>query len=151
MSKKPKKEQAMQVNMPEGVKQLAEKTVDQAQAAFDRAGEVAHKNVQVLDASASALKSNGADFQLKVMEIAQSQVNEAFGFARKFIEAKDASELFGLQQDFVRFQADKLSRQFGELNEIAVKLARETTKPVQDTVLDTFNNFAKDFGKGFQA
>ena len=68
MSSKPKTKKenpTMQMNMPEGVKQMAEKSVDQAQAAFEKAGEVAHKNVQVLDASASAFKTNAADLQLK--------------------------------------------------------------------------------------
>ena len=87
--RKSKKENpTMQMNMPEGVKQMAEKSVDQAQAAFEKAGEVAHKNVQVLDASASAFKTNAADLQLKIMEIAQNNVNQAFTFARKFIETQ---------------------------------------------------------------
>lgn len=149
MSKK-SKEQTMQMQMPEGVKQFAEKSVDQAQQAFDRAGEVAHKNVQVLDAAASAFKSNSADLQLKVMEIAQNNVNQAFGYARKFLETQEPRQLFELQQAFVREQMESLTRQLGELNDITVKLARETTKPVQDTVMEAFTTLTRDFGKAPQ-
>lgn len=146
MSSKPKSKKetpTMQMNVPEGVKQMAEKSVDQAQAAFDKAGEVAHKNVQVLDASASAFKSNAADLQLKVMEIAQNNVNQAFTFARKFIETQEPRQLFEMQQGFVRDQFEQMTKQATELNDIAVKLARETAKPVQETLMQSFQNLGK--------
>lgn len=137
----------MQMNMPESVKQMAEQSLDRAQAAFDQAGDVAHKNVQVLDASASAFKNNAADLQLKLMEIAQSNVNQAFGFARKLLGTQEPRQLFDLQQGFVRDQFETFTRQLGELNEVAVKLARETTKPVQDSLTQSMSNL----GKGFNA
>src|SRR4051794_8399252 len=56
------------------VSEFAQKSVDQAQAAFERASEVAHGNVQTLDAAASAFKSRAADIQMKAMEIAQSNM-----------------------------------------------------------------------------
>ncbi len=130
----------MQMNVPESVKQMAGKSVDQAQAAVDQAGEVAHKNVQMLDASASAFKNNAADFQLKVMEIAQGNLNTAFGYARKLLETSEPKQMFDLQQGFVRDQFETMSRQLGELNEIAVKMARETTKPVQENLMQSFKN-----------
>ena len=147
-SRKSKKgSQTMQMNVPESVKQMAGQSVDQAQAAVEKASEQAHKNMQVLDASASALKSNAADFQLKVLEIAQSNLNQAFGYARKFLETSEPKQLFDLQQTFVRDQFETASRQLGELNDIAVKMARETTKPVQDSFVQSVSGF----GKGLNA
>ena len=146
MSKKPK-DTTMNMQMPENVKEFAEKTVDEAQKAFDKAGEMAHKNVQIMDASASALKANSADLQMKVMEIAQNNVNQAFGFARQLLATQEPTALYQLQQDFMRGQVETLTKQLGELNEISVKLARETSKPVQETMLEAFNQMTSELAK----
>ena len=45
---------AMNTEIPADVSNLALKSVDQAQAAFEKATEVAHSNVQMFDAAGSA-------------------------------------------------------------------------------------------------
>ncbi len=130
--------------LPSEVAALAQKTVDQAQAAFDKASELAHSNVQVFDAAASAYKNRFADLQLKAMEIVQANVVAGFGFARKLFAVKEPAEFFSLQQDFAREQAQVLQRQVSELNEISVALAKETVKPVQDGLSKTFADFTKN-------
>ena len=53
------------LEMPKEVAEIAQKSVDQAQAAAERVGEFAHDNLQVFDAATTALKARTADFQLK--------------------------------------------------------------------------------------
>ena len=122
---------------------LAQKTVDQAQAAFEKVSEVAHGNVQLLDAAANAYKNRVTDIQLKTMEFAQLNVNAGFAFARKLFAAKDPSEAFSLQQGFFKDQAETLQRQAGELGELSVSLAKESMKPVQETVTKSFTGLSK--------
>ncbi len=122
---------------------LAQKTVDQAQAAFEKVSEVAHGNVQMLDAAANAYKNRVTDIQLKTMEFAQLNVNAGFAFARKLFAAKDPSEAFSLQQGFFKDQAETLQRQAGELGELSVSLAKESMKPVQETVTKSFTGLSK--------
>ena len=43
----------------------------------------------------------------------------------------------------MRDQFEQMPKQATELNDIAVKLARETAKPVQDTLLQSFQNLGK--------
>lgn len=122
---------------------IAQKTVDQAQAAFEKAGEIAHSNVQLFDAAANACKNRFNDFQLKAIEFTQANFNASFGFARKLMAAKEPTEVFGLQQAFLKEQGEALQRQATELNQIAVALAQEAVKPVQDTVVKSFTDFSK--------
>ena len=77
------------VPVPKEVAVLAQKSVDQAQAAAERVGEFAHDNLQVFDAATSALKARTADFQLKVMEMAQGNLDASFDFARRALAVSD--------------------------------------------------------------
>lgn len=122
---------------------MAQKTVDQAQAAFEKAGEIAHSNVQLFDAAANATKNRFNDFQLKAIEFSQANVNASFAFARKLFAVKEPTAFFSLQQDFAREQAETLQRQAAELNGLAVALAKEAVKPVQDTMVKSFTDFSK--------
>ena len=85
-----------------GEAQFAQASVDQFEAAFDKAAEVAHGNVQVLDASASAFKTSAADLQMKVLEIAQANVGAAFGFTRELFKVTEPMAFFKLHQEFVQ-------------------------------------------------
>jgi phasin len=142
-AKKAKVETSSEI--PADVTAFAQKSVDQAQAAFEKATELAHSNVQVLDAASSACKSRFADLQMKSMEFVQSNFNATFAFARKMLAVKDAAELFALQQGYAREQVQALQRQAAELNELTVLLAKETLKPVQEGFSRSFGDFTKAF------
>lgn len=143
MSKKPKLVQTSAVEVPAEVSDFAQKSVDQAQAAFDKASDFAHSHMQHFDAAASAFKARAADIQLKAMEITQINMNSAFTFVRKAFAAKDPSEFAALHQDFARDQFAAYSRQASELNELAVLLAQETVKPMQDGVFKSFGDLSR--------
>ena len=143
MSKKLKVVETAAVEVPHEVADFAQKSVDQAQAAFDKASDLAHSNMQYFDAAAGAFRTRAADIQLKAMEIAQINMNSAFAFVRKAFALKDPTEFAALQQDFARDQFAAFSRQAGELNELTVLLAQETVKPVRDSVLKSFGKFSR--------
>ena len=125
------------------VANFAQKTVDQAQAAFEKVSEVAHSNVQLFDEAANAYKNRVTDIQLKTMEFAQLNLNAGFAFARKFVAVRDPSEAVTLQQSFFKDQAEALQRQAAELSELSVALAKESMKPVQESVTKSFAGFSK--------
>ena len=140
-SKKVKPE--MTTEMPAEVSAFAQKSVDQAQAAFEKASDLAHSNVQVFDAAASAYKARFTDMQMKAMELTQNNVNALFSYARKLLSVKEPAEVFSVHQDFMREQASVLQRQAAEMNDIVVALAKETTKPVQEGWSKTFGELSK--------
>jgi phasin len=142
-SKKARKKMSKEI--PADVTAFAQKTVDQAQAAFEKANDMAHTNVQVFDAAFSAYKNRFADYQLKAMEQTQANLNAVFGLARKVLAVKDPAEAFTLQQEFAKEQFQAMQRQATELNELAVAIAKESVKPVQDGFTKTFGEFSKPF------
>ena len=133
----------MNTEIPAQMQTLAQNTVDQAQAAFEKATEVAHSNVQMFDAAASAYKARVADIQMKTMEFAQLNVNAGFAFARKLFAVKEPSEALSLNQTFIKEQAETFQRQSAELSELSVALAKESLKPVQENLTKSFTAFSK--------
>ena len=127
----------------EQVASFAQKTLDQAQGAFEKVSEVAHGNVQLMDAAANAYKNRVTDIQLKSMEFVQLNINSGFAFARKLFAVRDPSEAVNLQQAFLKEQAETLQRQASELSELSVALAKESMKPVQDQMSKSFATFSK--------
>lgn len=142
-SKKAKIEMTNEI--PANVTAFAQKTVDQAQAAFEKANDMAHSNVQVFDAAFSAYKNRFADLQLKAMELTQANMNSAFAFARKAFAVKEPAEFFALQQDYVKDTFQVMQKQATEINELTAALAKETVKPVQDGLTKTFGDFSKSY------
>jgi phasin len=140
---KPEMNTETQAQMANQVADFAQKTVDQAQAAFEKVSEVAHGNVQIFDAAANAYKNRLTDIQLKSMEFAQLNMNAAFAFARNFVAVRDPSEVLGLNQSFFKDQAEAMQRQAAELNELSVALAKESLKPVQESVNKSFGSLSK--------
>ena len=125
------------------VASFAQKTLDQAQGAFEKVSEVAHGNVQLMDAAANAYKNRVTDIQLKSMEFVQLNINSGFAFARKLFASRDPSEAMNLHRTFLKEQAEAMQRQASELSELSVALAKESMKPVQDQMSKSFANLSK--------
>jgi hypothetical protein len=125
------------------VADFARKSVDQAQAAFDKASDIAHSNIQNFDAVAGAFKARTTDIQMKAMEIAQINMNSAFTYVRKAFSVKDPTEFFALNQAFLNDVMSVYSRQAKEMSELSMLLATETAKPLQDGVMKSFGAFTK--------
>lgn len=116
-------------------------------------------SIQTAEAVNTALKNTSAtieemnalftsrvsDLHMKSMEIAQINMNAAFGFARKLLAVKAPVELFAVQQDFAREQMETFARQASEMNELAVKLAKDAVKPVHDGMVKSFGDFSRAF------
>jgi len=127
--------------------EFAQKSVNQAQVAFEKATDVAQGNAQVFEAVASAYKSGVVDFQKKAMEFTQKNMEQAFAFSRKLFSTREFGEVVSLQQSFVKDQAEAFKAQAGELNEIAVRLTTEAAQPLKSS----FEKSVKDFSKSFAA
>jgi phasin len=135
------------IEMPTEALEFAQKSVDQAQVAFEKVTVAAQDNVQVFEVVASAYKSGVVDFQKKAMEFTQKNMEQAFAFSRKLFSTKEFGEVVSLQQSFVKDQVEAFKTQASELNEIAVRLTNETAQPLKSS----FEKSVKDFSKSFAA
>jgi phasin len=109
------------MQVPNAVRELAEKSVEQAEKAFDAFMSAASKSVAMVPSPATEMSKN-------TMTLAEKNMKAAFDHARKLIHAKDVQEVMQLQADFLRTQFAAAGEQMKELSTRGVSAAKDASK-----------------------
>jgi phasin len=115
--------------VPAQVREMAEKSVDQAKKAFDGFISQAQKAVTAAEGQASAVQAGAKDFNTKALSFAEANVAASFDFAQKLVAAKDVSEIVKLQTEFLQAQMKSMGDQAKELSASATKAMTDAAKP----------------------
>lgn len=115
--------------IPQEMRSMAERSVEQAREAFNQYINAAQQAVSTLEGRMKASQEGAMDVSKKAMGYAERNVATAFDFAQKLIHAKDIQDLVKLQTEFVQGQVQALTEQAKDLGELATKSAMETVKP----------------------
>jgi phasin len=112
--------------IPTEMRDMAEKSVDQARKAFETFIGAAQKAVGQADSTATTLQSNARALSDKAVTFAEQNVRSAFEFAQKLVRANDMQELLSLQSDYVRTQMSAMQEQAKEFGS-AMQTAAQST------------------------
>jgi hypothetical protein len=88
-----------------------------------------------------------SDFQTRAMEFGLRNFEQGVAFGNKLMTAREFGDVLALQQDFAQAQADALKTQATELNDLALRMARETAESMQNA----FTRSLKDWSRSFAA
>ena len=127
------------------LREMTERGMDQAKAAYDQFKGSAQEAVDLLDGSATALKSGGTEINMKAIEFFQNNMNAGFEFARRAAAVKDVQEFVELQSTFARDQFATYTQQARDLSELSVKVAEGASKPLADGVKKSFEQAKQVF------
>jgi phasin len=100
--------------IPAEVRDLAEKSVEQARKAFEGFAGAARKALDTSSDIPFGL-SGTKEVSAKALSLAEANVNAAFDLAQKLVHAKDPQEVFKLQSEFVQAQIETIQEQTKEL------------------------------------
>ena len=118
-----------QFAVPNEMRAFAEQSVAQARKAFDGFIQAANQAMGQLQGRAQAAQSGASEIAHKSMSYAEQNVATTFDFAQKIMHAKDASEVMGLQSEYLSRQIQALSSQVQELGQSAAKIVVDAAKP----------------------
>ena len=118
-----------QFAIPNEMRSFAEQSVAQARQAFDGFLQAANQAMGQFQGQALAARSGAQEIAQKSMTYAEQNVAATFDFAQKLMHAKDASEVMGLQSEFLSGQMKALSTQVQELGQSAAKIVVDAAKP----------------------
>lgn len=104
--------------IPSDMRDMAEKSVDQARRAFDGFMTAAQKAAGQADTTAATVQTNAKSIGSKAMGFAESNVRSAFDLAQKLVRAKDLQEVLALQTDYAKTQMTTIQDQAKELGSI---------------------------------
>ncbi len=123
--------------IPDEMRDFAEKSVTQARKAFDGFIGAAHKAVETAQGSANALQTNAADMTRKTIGYAEQNVAAAFDLAQRMVRARDPQEVMQLQADFVRSQFAALQSQMKDVGSAVQEQVREAGTQAQRAATET--------------
>jgi phasin len=117
-----------QFQIPNEMKAFAEQSVAQARKAFDGFIQAANQAMGQLQGHANAAQSGATEIAHKSMTYAEQNVKTTFDFAQKLLQAKDGSEVMGLQSEFLNRQMQAISSQVQDLGQSAAKIVVDAAK-----------------------
>src|SRR5882757_6313274 len=112
------------MEMPEALRETAEKAVAQAKA-------TAHETTELLKDTYANVTKGTADYNLKIIEFARANTNNAFEYAQELMAMKHPSDLVALSTAHAHKQFETMIAQAKELAELAQKVTTDTTAPLK--------------------
>ncbi len=115
------------LEIPQAVRELAEKNVAQVRQAYDQFSGMLHQAHDAIVKSQGAMAQSVIDFQTKALQYAQSNVETNFRFASDLARARDVKEYLEIQSRYAKSQLETYANQAQEIT----KLMAEAGQSVQ--------------------
>jgi phasin len=110
------------LEVPAELRDLAEKTIDQAERAFGMFFDAAQKSV-------ASIPSPGTEISKQALAFTQQNMTAAFEHARKLVHATDLQQAMHIQSEFLRSQFTNAGEHMRQMTGDAMSVAKDTMKP----------------------
>ena len=118
-------------DIPEGVRDLAEKTVAQSREVYDRSADAFDASVSTFEKSFDAAGQGAAAFNRKIINIAQRNLNSVFDLAKSLAGARNLADIVEVQAAYWRKQFETLAAQAEEVRALSTKVTADTAQPLK--------------------
>lgn len=120
--------------IPANIRELAEKSVDQAKTLYDQATVAGAETTAAFEKSATIVQSGTNEITTKAVDIAKANIESSLDLAKKLVAAKDIQEAIKLQTSYVQDQLKLATAQTKEFGELSAKLATDASAPVKENI-----------------
>lgn len=110
------------LEVPAELRELAEKTIDQAERAFGMFFDAANKSV-------STISTPGSEISKQALAFTQQNMTAAFEHARKLVHATDLQQAMQIQSEFLRSQFTNAGEHMRQITGDVMSAAKDTFKP----------------------
>ncbi len=125
MDFKPQMPQMPPMEIPEPVRQLAERNVEQSRSAYMQFAEMTRRAQDMVTKSSGTMTQTAVDIQSKAMRFAEQNVDAGFSLAGELAKARDMKEYFEIQQKHVQRQMQAYATQAQELGRLMTEAAQK--------------------------
>jgi len=98
---------------------------------LDKSKKSAQEATKIMEQSYVAASKGAVDFNLKLLDMAQENLNATLDFARQLSHVNSPSDFFELSAEHTRKQFEKFTAQTQDLTGLAQKAIKETAGPWQ--------------------
>jgi phasin len=114
--------------IPADMRVFAERSVEEAKAAFERYISAAQTAVSTFEDQAKATQTGVKDVRDKAVAFAEQNVTAAFDFAQQLVRARDPQEFSRLQTEFMKAQMQALTEQAKTMGEFMNRTVSDAMK-----------------------
>ena len=114
-----------QFEIPEAVRELAERNVEQARTAYGQFMEMARKVQDTVSKSQGAMAESAIELQSRVSKFAEENIQASFRFASDLSRARDLKEYIEIQQRYAQSQMKTYAHQAQELGKLMSEAAQK--------------------------
>ena len=109
------------LEVPAELRDLAEKTIDQAEKAFGMFFDAANKSM-------TSIPSPGADISKQALSLTEQNIKSAFEHARKLVHATDIQEAMRIQSEFLKSQFTNAGEHMRQIAGNAMSAAKDASQ-----------------------
>ena len=109
------------LEVPAELRELAEKTIEQAEKAFGMFFDAASKSM-------SSVPGAGSEISKQALAFTEQNMKAAFEHARKLVHATDLQEAMRIQSDFLRSQFTSAGEHMRDITGAVMSSAKDATK-----------------------
>ena len=107
--------------VPAELRNMAERTIEQAEKAFDMFFEAANKSM-------APFTHPGAEISKKALSLTEQNMRSAFDHARKLAQTTDLQEAMQIQSEFLKSQITNAGEQMKQIADGAMSAAKNVTE-----------------------
>lgn len=111
---------------------MANETIEKGKANVER-------STRAVEQSYTATVDNMRDYNLKMLDVAQVNIEAAFGFARELATAKSPTEVMEVWSSYAKKQFELLNQQAKDLTALGQKISGESAAPIVRSVNQAFS------------
>jgi phasin len=127
------------MEMPEALREMAEKHVEQTRDAYAKAKIASEEALNLLENTYEAATKRATDYNNKLIEITRTNVRAAFDYVQQLLGAKSPSELIELSTAQMRKQFEIVSAQSREFCALAQEMATEAAGTIKTSASKALN------------
>ena len=135
--------QLPKMEVPESVREAAEKGVAQAKEAYEKLKVAAEETTELVEDTYATYTKGAAEISGKVLDFTKHNTSVAFDFAKDLLSVRSVAELVEKQTAFARSHFETLTAQSKELQGLAQSLSSDIQAPVKAAAEKAIAQFKK--------
>src|SRR5215210_4946523 len=113
--------------VPEEMRNMAERSLTQARQALDNFLGAARRTAETVEQTTDRVQAGAKDMAQRTLSAAEQNIRTSLDYAERLVRAKDLQEAAQIQSEFVRSQAEAMQAQMKEFGSAAQSAMGQAT------------------------
>src|SRR4051812_9045435 len=117
----------MNFQVPEEMRTMAEKSLEQTRQALESFLGAARRTAETMEQTTDKVQAGAKDMAQRTLSLAEQNIRTSLDYAERLVRAKDLQEAARIQSEFVRTQAEAMQAQMKEFGSAAQSAMSQAT------------------------